>query len=72
MAWAARAGILVQQTDKAYLRRSRALDPRRRRPRTATSANARILRPRAHWLEGRIHDGDRTALRASRRSIRAI
>jgi len=55
MAWAARAGILVQQTDKAYCEEAE------RSIRAGAAANGND-RERAHlaaardWLEGRIHE----------------
>ena len=55
MAWAARAGILVQQTDKAYC------EDAERSIRAGAAANGND-RERAHlaaardWLEGRIHE----------------
>jgi tetratricopeptide (TPR) repeat protein len=56
MAWAARAGILVQQTDKAYLEEAE----RSIRAGTVANCNERErahLAAAQHWLEGRIHDG---------------
>jgi tetratricopeptide (TPR) repeat protein len=55
MAWAARAGILVQQTDKAYSEEAE----RSIRAGAAASGNDRErahLDAARHWLEGRIHD----------------
>jgi tetratricopeptide (TPR) repeat protein len=55
MAWAARAGILVQQTDKAYSEEAE----RSIRAGAAANGNERELahlEAARHWLEGRIHD----------------
>jgi hypothetical protein len=55
MAWAARAGILVQQADKAYLQEAE----RSIRAGAAANGNERErahLSAARHWLEGRIHD----------------
>jgi tetratricopeptide (TPR) repeat protein len=55
MAWAARAGILVQQGDKAYLDEAE----RSIRAGAAATGNERErahLNAARHWLEGRIHD----------------
>ncbi len=55
MAWAARAGVLVQQADSAYL------DQAERSIRAGAAANGNDrerahLEAARHWLEGRIHD----------------
>jgi tetratricopeptide (TPR) repeat protein len=55
MAWAARAGILVQQTDKAYMEEAE----RSIRAGAAANGNERErahLAAAQHWFEGRIHD----------------
>jgi len=55
MAWAARGGILVQQTDKAYLEEAE----RSIRAGAAANGNERErthLEAARHWLDGRIHD----------------
>jgi tetratricopeptide (TPR) repeat protein len=55
MAWAARAGILVQQADKAYCEEAE----RSIRAGAAANGNERErahLEAARHWLEGRIHD----------------
>ena len=55
MAWAARAGILVQQADKAYAEEAE----RSIRAGAAANGNERErahLDAARHWLEGRIHD----------------
>jgi len=55
MAWAARAGILVQQADKAYAEEAE----RSIRAGAAANGNERErahLEAARHWLEGRIHD----------------
>jgi tetratricopeptide (TPR) repeat protein len=55
MAWAARAGILVQQTDKAYSEEAE----RSIRAGAAANGNERErahLDAARHWLDGRIHD----------------
>jgi len=55
MAWAARAGILVQQEDKAYCEEAE----RSIRAGAAANGNARErahLEAARHWLEGRIHE----------------
>ena len=56
MAWAARAGILVQQEDKAYAEEAE----RSIRAGAAAGGNERErghLEAARHWLEGRIHGG---------------
>jgi len=56
MAWAARAGVLVQQEDKAYSQEAE----RSIRAGAAANGNERErahLNAARHWLEGRIHDG---------------
>jgi tetratricopeptide (TPR) repeat protein len=55
MAWAARAGVLVQQADTAYL------DEAERSIRAGAAANGNDrerthLEAARHWLQGRIHD----------------
>ena len=55
MAWAARAGILVQQADKAYAEEAE----RSIRAGAAANGNERErahLEAARHWLEGRIHE----------------
>jgi tetratricopeptide (TPR) repeat protein len=70
-AWAARAGILVQQTDKAYF------DETEKSLRAAAAANLND-RDRLHlaaaqdWLEGRYHAGTSTLARAAREHPRDL
>ena len=71
MAWAARAGILVQQTDKAYCEEAE----RSIRAGAAANGNERErahLEAARHWLEGRIHEATTSFARIAQENPRDL